>query len=142
MGAFDTERYPYHAKVKAAACGEVSFLGALYDKRLVAALRSHCRLYVHGHQVGGTNPSLLESMAAGAPVLAHDNPFNRWVAGPAACYFRDVAGCRRELDRLLPDGDLLADMGRAGQQRCAEQFSPQQVLSDYEELLDRWWRRT
>ena len=142
VGAFDTERYPYHAKVKAAACGEVSFLGALYDKRLVAALRSHCRLYVHGHQVGGTNPSLLESMAAGAPVLAHDNPFNRWVAGPAACYFRDVAGCRRELDRLLPDGDLLADMGRAGQQRCAEQFSPQQVLSDYEELLDRWWRRT
>ena len=44
------------------------------------ALRFHSLGYVHGHTVGGTNPSLVEALGAGNPVIAHDNPYNRWVA--------------------------------------------------------------
>ena len=50
-----------------------SFLGAIYDPDKVAALRYHCAAYLHGHTVGGTNPSLVEAMAAGNAVVAHDN---------------------------------------------------------------------
>lgn len=67
------------------------FTGAIFDTHILYNLRKHCRLYFHGHSVGGTNPSLLEAMAACAPVCAHDNPFNRVVLGEDACYF-DSAG--------------------------------------------------
>ena len=141
VGAFDVRHFPYHARVQEAAGGEVSFLGAIYHKETVAALRYFCRMYIHGHQVGGTNPSLLESMAAGAPVLAHDNQFNHWVAGSSAHYFRDVETCAGQLDRLLPDTDLLRQLGSAGRARCEQVFAPQRVLSEYEELLQAWWAR-
>jgi glycosyltransferase involved in cell wall biosynthesis len=57
----------------------VVLLGALYDAEELAALRTGALAYVHGHSVGGTNPSLLEAMWYGSVVLAHDNPFNREV---------------------------------------------------------------
>ena len=53
------------------------------------ALRFHSLGYLHGHTVGGTNPSLVEAMAAGNAVVAHDNPYNRWVAGDGALYFAE-----------------------------------------------------
>jgi hypothetical protein len=62
---------------------------------VVQALRFHARFYVHGHQVGGTNPSLVESLGTGNAVLAHDNAYNRWVAGDAGVYFADESGCAR-----------------------------------------------
>ena len=71
----------------AAASDEVRFLGAIYDPEQVQALRLHSRGYIHGHTVGGTNPSLVEAMGAGNPVIAHDNPYNRWVAQDCGLYF-------------------------------------------------------
>ncbi|MBL2382416.1 hypothetical protein ELJ13_30045, partial [Klebsiella pneumoniae] len=65
----------------------VRFLGPIYDKHVLSSLRLHCAAYVHGHQVGGTNPSLVEALGAGNAVIARDNRFNRWVAGDAAVYF-------------------------------------------------------
>jgi glycosyltransferase involved in cell wall biosynthesis len=72
---------PYHRAVKSAAGGEIVFLDAIYHKPDVPALRYHAAAYVHGHQVGGTNPSLVEALGVGNPVIAHDNRFNQWVAG-------------------------------------------------------------
>jgi len=54
-----------------AASDEAMFPGAIYDKATVSALRFHSALYAHDHQVGGTNPSLVEAMGAGSAVLAH-----------------------------------------------------------------------
>lgn len=65
----------------------VRFLGGIYDMETLNHLRRYCRLYFHGHSVGGTNPSLLEAMATGCMIVAHDNPFNREVLGEDACYF-------------------------------------------------------
>lgn len=65
----------------------IRFIGGVYDKPRLAALRCHARAYFHGHTVGGTNPSLLEAIAAGQPIIAHDNPFNREVTGDMAIYF-------------------------------------------------------
>lgn len=65
----------------------VRFIGPIYDKRKLQALRFYSRTYFHGHTVGGTNPSLLEALGCGNLVIAHDNVFNREVAGEAATYF-------------------------------------------------------
>ncbi len=102
----------------------------------------HCRLHIHGHQVGGTNPSLVEALGAGSPILAHDNAFNRWVAGSAAAYFADEAACADALGRLLDAPEpVLRRMRDASRARHAEQFSWSAVLESYEALLLRWWSR-
>lgn len=65
----------------------VRFLGGIYQKPILDALRHHARIYFHGHTVGGTNPSLLEAMGCGATIAAHDNPFNRSVVQENAFFF-------------------------------------------------------
>lgn len=82
--------HPYHAAVMRAAGPSVIFIGAIYDAPIVKTLRYHARMYLHGHQVGGTNPSLIEAMAAGRPIVAHDNVFNRGVCKDGALYFQTI----------------------------------------------------
>lgn len=55
----------------------IIFKGPVYDKGILDNLRFKCRNYIHGHSVGGTNPSLLEALACGCNILAHSNEFNR-----------------------------------------------------------------
>lgn len=137
LGAYDGAQ-PYHSRVLASAGPEVRFLGALYDHATVRALRFHSLLYCHGHQVGGTNPSLVEALGAGNPVLAHDNRFNRWVAGDSACFFDGEDACAAAFDRLLRDPAALAARGRASRERHAAAFTWDAVLTAYEALLERW----
>lgn len=127
--------HAYQASVLAAASSEVLFLGAVYEQDAVQALRFYARLYVHGHQVGGTNPSLVEALGAGNAVLAHENRFNRWVAGDQARYFDGEEGCAGILDGLLADQDGLLRMGAASLARHAEAFTWEKILGEYEHLL-------
>ena len=99
---------PYHAAVTAAASDEVIFPGAIYDKATVQALRFHARAYCHGHMVGGTNPSLVESLWCGNAVLAHRNRFNVWTAGAEQFFFSDADECERMIERILTDDIAVA----------------------------------
>lgn len=128
----------YHRAVKAAASEEVLFLGAIYDKAVVQALRFHSLAYVHGHQVGGTNPSLVEALGAGNAVIAHDNRFNRWVAGEGGLYFMGAAGFDAQLQLLLADEPTQMRVRQASRLRFAAAFTWPQILGEYEELLRRY----
>lgn len=130
--------HAYQCAVKAAASAEVVFPGAVYDKAVVQALRFHALFYVHGHQVGGTNPSLVEALGAGNPVLAHDNPYNRWVTGPEQCFFDDENSCAAQVESILTDAGLRARMGAASRRRHAEAFTWEMILGQYEQLLLQW----
>ena len=141
LGAY-SESNPYHCTVRAAASEEVRFLGAIYDKPLLQALRVHCSAYVHGHRVGGTNPSLVEALGAGNAVLAHDNRFNRWVAGDAARYFDGVDSCAAALDLLLMDEPALQALRAAARQGFEQAFTWPMILQQYETLLAAWLPRS
>lgn len=138
LGRYDPRAYRYQREVMSCASKEVKFLGAIYQKDVVQALRFHSALYVHGHQVGGTNPSLVEALGASCPVLAHDNRFNRWVAGDSARYFADEAECADQLDEILNSEDLRASMRAGSRRRFHEAFTWPDVLKQYEELLTRF----
>jgi len=126
---------PYHRAVRAAASNEVLFLGAIYDKQVVQSLRVHSLAYIHGHQVGGTNPSLVEALGAGNAVIAHDNRFNRWVAGSSAAYFADEAELAGLLDQLLQDGERLTAMQKGSLLRFEQGLTWPMILAQYEHLL-------
>lgn len=67
----------------------IIFLDAIYEADTINSLRHFCRLYIHGHSVGGTNPSLLEAMACSCVIVAHNNPFNKAVLEEDGFYFKD-----------------------------------------------------
>jgi len=67
----------------------VTWLGHVHDDQLLLALWQHAGLYFHGHSVGGTNPALVQAMAAGAPILARDTDYNREVLGSAGEFVSD-----------------------------------------------------
>ena len=136
LGKYYPDAIRYHAQVKSVASGEVLFPGAIYDSVKVRALRRHSLFYLHGHRVGGCNPSLLEAMGAGNPVVAHDNRFNRWVAGEGALYFEDSAGCERALEQYLNDPTMVERHGALNRRRAAEVFDWSEILASYAELLD------
>jgi glycosyltransferase involved in cell wall biosynthesis len=122
----------FHADVLRAASDEVLFPGAIYDAGVLAALRRHGLAYLHGHRVGGTNPSLLEAMGAGNAVIAHDNRFNRWVAREGALYFSDTATCTEAIDQMLADPALRERLGAVNRDAAKTRFSWSLVLSQYE----------
>jgi glycosyltransferase involved in cell wall biosynthesis len=134
LGKYD-DAVPYHRAVKAAANESVRFVGAIYDKAIVQSLRFHSALYIHGHQVGGTNPSLVESLGCGNAVIAHDNRFNRWVAGEGAAYFSGANDFSETLDAVLADARKLDLMRKASIERFMAEFTWPAVLEQYENLL-------
>ncbi len=136
LGNYD-ERNAYHRAVKAAAGPEVKFLGAIYDKTVVQALRYHCLAYVHGHQVGGTNPSLVEALGAGNAVVAHDNRFNRWVAGDGARYFTDAGSFDALIGRLVGDPAVIGQLRSAATRRFEAGLRWSDILGQYELMLDK-----
>ncbi|GAA2177896.1 DUF1972 domain-containing protein [Leucobacter tardus] len=126
---------PYHVAVKAAASDEVRFVGAIFEPERTRALRFHAAAYLHGHTVGGTNPSLVEAMAAGNPVIAHGNAYNRWVAGPKNAYFTDADDLSTLLDALVPDAAARRAMGAASRSRHQQEFTWEQIGAQYERAL-------
>lgn len=138
VGGMEPERVAYHRKVASVANGNVVFPGRMYDGPTLRALRHFARVYLHGHTVGGTNPSLVEALAAGSPVLAHDNPFNRWVAGPAMQYFRTIDECAEALERCFTNDALIEQMRSSARARFLEDFTWDRVLTAYESLLEQY----
>ena len=69
---------------------QVRFLGSIYNKKILDSLRYYCKAYLHGHSVGGTNPSLLEAMASSCFIIAHKNSFNGSVLKESGVYFDSI----------------------------------------------------
>lgn len=136
LGKYD-DSTAFHRAVKAAAGPEVVFLGPIYEKSVIQALRFHCQAYVHGHQVGGTNPSLIEALGAGNAVIAHDNRFNRGVAGDNATYFKDADSLDQALRSLDVTNDL-KKMAAASIEIFRENYTWSIIFENYERLLRKY----
>ena len=125
----------YVQAIRATASGGVLFLGEVYDQKTLTALRYYSRAYLHGHSVGGTNPSLLESLACGSEVIAHDNAFNREVLGPLGRYFRNV----ETLVRLWHEVDSSPQTDESRERYRAivrGKYSWGHVITAYEQLFE------
>lgn len=106
------DAYTDHVSRQASGDPRVIQVGGIWDQGLLDQLYANAATYVHGHSVGGTNPSLLRAMGAGADVLAYDVNFNRDVIGGGRVYWSDaatLAGCLTRLSsiRRCRDGEAL-----------------------------------
>lgn len=117
---------------------KVKFIGAVYDKIALDSIRHYSALYFHGHSVGGTNPSLLEAMACGCSIVAHDNIFNRSILQQDAFYFASAD----ELNKIIANTSALADFYpkavAANLERITNIYSETHVFVGMKQQLDAW----
>jgi glycosyltransferase involved in cell wall biosynthesis len=126
-------RYGQHL-AKSFSHPSVKFMGGIYDGAVLDNLRYHCSLYFHGHSVGGTNPSLLEAMACGSRIAAHENIFNRAVLADNAVYFND----EKDIAAILSAHVNLAQVQEQREnnlQRVRLEYNWDRVIDQYETLM-------
>jgi len=87
VGNWASSAYGRELKDRYSICTNLHFLDPVYEPGILHALRARASVYVHGHSAGGTNPSLVEMMHFGVPVLAHGCDFNRHSTQGKARYF-------------------------------------------------------
>jgi glycosyltransferase involved in cell wall biosynthesis len=124
----------YIAQLRSLAQGaDVRFVGGIWDQDLLNQLYANARSYLHGHSVGGTNPSLLRALGCAAPVTAYDVNFNREVTGGHARFFSsisDVAGAISADDEYEAIG-----RGADGRDYVAKHYRWDDVTDRYEAML-------
>ncbi len=117
----------------------IQFVGTVYDQELLMKIRENAYGYFHGHEVGGTNPSLLEALGSTDLNLLLAVGFNQEVAEEAALYWTKAPG---DLASLIEKADLLpaeqiAALGTAAKQRIASAYSWQFICEEYAKLFLR-----
>ena len=130
----------YTARVHAAADDRVRFLGGVWDQAQLDQLYAHSYTYLHGHSVGGTNPSLLRAIGAGAAVLAFDVDFNREVVADSGRFFVSPADVAALVEAAEADPDAVRRRGQCARD-LALAYDWDDVALGYEELALRLVRR-
>lgn len=129
----------YTQRIHTAAAGDprIRLLGGVFDQDLLDALYFHARTYVHGHSVGGTNPSLLRAMGAGTAVIAWDVNFNRETLDDLGWFFEDASEVERHFTDLELDREQVPTLSAAVQARAKDNFRWDDVATAYENLAGR-----
>ena len=113
----------------------VKFVGTVYDQDLLKYIRKEAFAYIHGHEVGGTNPGLLEALAQTDLNLVLGVSFNQTVARDTAQYWTKETG---DLAHLIDQVDSLEDVSEWGQRAKAnmkQNFTWEKIVGEYEELF-------
>jgi glycosyltransferase involved in cell wall biosynthesis len=114
----------------------ILFPGALYG-RDYRTLQRNALLYIQATEVGGTHPALIEAMASGGRVLAHDTPENREVGGDAVGYFRlrPTQTLSGMISEWLSNPLIREDFGLRARKRAEQRYSWDRVTDEYERLF-------
>ena len=113
----------------------VKFVGTVYDQELLKYIRENAFAYFHGHEVGGTNPSLLEALESTKLNLLLDVGFNREVGEEGALYWKkdQLAHVIDQAEQL--DAQAIADLNEKSSQRIADAFTWEKIVTDYEKVF-------
>lgn len=119
--------------------GRIVLAGPIYDQALLKQIRRHCFAYVHGHEVGGTNPSLLEAMGCGNLVIALDVPFNKAVLQDHGVYFNKELGSLSNIFNLVEkmDKNEIDLIKNANIDRITNYYNWDRIAELYAKLLEQ-----
>ena len=119
------------------ADSRIKFVGAIYDQKLLKKIRENAYAYLHGHSVGGTNPSLLEALSSTKLNLLYNVSFNQEVAKDTAVYWTKEYG---NLAKLIDKVDKLSVeeiewYGKKAKSRIKEAYSWQFIADQYADIF-------
>lgn len=128
-------KYGNYLKNKFSQFSYIKFLGGIYKKENLDVLRKYSKFYFHGHTVGGTNPSLLEAMAAGSNIIAHDNLFNKSVLEGSAHFFtqpQDIVCILNEYE-----SKICSNYRKSVSEIIRDKYSWEKVVSQHINLFEK-----
>ncbi|WP_242258580.1 beta 1-4 rhamnosyltransferase Cps2T [Streptococcus thoraltensis] len=112
----------------------IQFVGTVYDKELLGYIRESAHAYLHGHEVGGTNPGLLEALAHTDVNLVLDVDFNRKVAQQTALYWaKDEGNLKNLIDSV--DTENFRHLGNEAKHHIKSNYTWKKIVGEYEELF-------
>lgn len=136
VGNWNFSEYGVNLRRKYAEFTNISMLDPIYNQFELNELRSNCCLYIHGHSVGGTNPSLVEAMCLGLCVVAFDVNYNRSTTHDSAVYFSTSDELSAVVDSIYHDelrksviGDRLMAFG-------LEHYTWGRIIQQYAEIFE------
>ncbi|MBD3414373.1 MAG: DUF1972 domain-containing protein [Candidatus Aminicenantes bacterium] len=111
--------------------------GFIYDPVVLRELLSNCYAYIHGNEVGGTNPGLLQAMGSGCFVICRDVPFNREVLQDAGIYFeKDVESLKEKISWALAHESQTQKFGEAAKQIINDHYDWDLVVEKYLQIFN------
>lgn len=113
----------------------IKFVGTVYDQELLKYIRENAFAYFHGHEVGGTNPSLLEALESTKLNLLLDVGFNREVGEDGALYWKkdQLASVIDQAEQL--DVQAIENLNQKSSKRISEAFTWEKIVTDYEKVF-------
>lgn len=114
----------------------IYLLDAIFDQSILDEIRSNCEIYIHGHSAGGTNPSLVEAMSLGLPILCYDINYNVETTENAALYFKSSD----DLINLIKSTgqEELKQIGVKMKNIAQERYTWSIISKQYEELFQKY----
>ena len=133
VGNWNNSRYGKNIRKRYEAYSNLYLLDPIYDLAKLSTLRTYAEFYIHGHSAGGTNPSLVEAMHFGRPVLAYECGFNRNTTENSAMYFKDSG----ELRKLVLSIDFKSSkiLGDAMLEIAQRRYTWKNVAAQYFSLI-------
>ena len=112
IGNWNKSDYGRELKAKYSSLSNIKIIDPVYDLDVLYVLRSHCKYYIHGHSAGGTNPSLVEAMFFGCPIIAYDVVYNRATTKNQAYYFSDSEELLQHLEDKGLHGEAMIEIAK------------------------------
>ena len=116
----------------------IKFVGTVYNQELLKKIRENAYGYLHGHEVGGTNPSLLEALSSTNLNLLLDVSFNKEVGDNGAIYFskeeRNLASLIDKCDNMTKDN--INTLQIKAKQRINDYYTWEYIVKEYEQLFE------
>lgn len=125
IGNWNHSDYSRKLREEFSKCPNLHLADGVYDLDVLYALRSRAAVYVHGHSAGGTNPSLVEAMSLGLPIVAFDVVYNRQTTENKASYFGNV----KDLTTIIRNGSF--PMGTVMKDIAAQRYTWDRVARQY-----------
>jgi glycosyltransferase involved in cell wall biosynthesis len=134
VGNWDKSQYGIELKEKYSKHANIYILDPIYNQEKLDVLRSNAALYVHGHTAGGTNPSLVEAMYLGLPIIANSVSYNKVTTENKAIYFNSLETLIQELENIYTS--KLKQIGLEMEQIAKRRYTWSHIAQKYQLLVD------
>lgn len=136
VGNWENSEYGSNLKEKYGRFAHIHLLDPIYDQKILNQIRSNCALYIHGHSAGGTNPSLVEAMYLGLPIVAYSAEYNKKTTFNSAVYFHSKEDLIDAVTNISED--MLVDIGKKMKKLAQEHYLWSNIAAQYDELFINW----
>jgi glycosyltransferase involved in cell wall biosynthesis len=133
VGNWNSSNYGRELRRLYEACENFYLLDPIYDSGKLKALRSRASVYLHGHSAGGTNPSLVEAMFSGLPIIAFDCIFNKYTTENKALFFKSSSELKKIIQ--LNDKKLFINIGLKMLEIAKRKYCWTSVAKQYFKLI-------